>query len=322
MSAQTQPCSWVESANGHSDFSLANLPLGVFSRDGQQPRGGVAIGDYIFDLSAAREAGLTTAQTVKLRSILDPEGNALGFMATPHFLEPGDIIIDGGNSNYNDSIRRTAYVESKGLLFIGAGVSGGEEGARLGPSIIPGGSPEAWPHVKPIFQDIAAKVDDGVPCCDWVGENGAGHFVKMVHNGIEYGMMQAFAEGFALMEKREEFSLDLAAIAESWRHGSVVRSWLLDLSASVLEEDQDLDSIDAYVADSGEGRWTALEGLEQKYYLHNPETGEYGGFYVWRSLDDVVAYRASDLAASIAAAYQAVAAPEITVYEIVMPLRT
>ena len=110
------------------------------------------------------------------------------------YLEPGDIIIDGGNSNYNDSIRRTEYVESKGLLYIGTGVSGGEEGARYGPSIMPGGSPEAWPHVRPIFQDIAAKVDDGVPCCDWVGEDGAGHFIKMVHNGIEYGDMQIISD--------------------------------------------------------------------------------------------------------------------------------
>jgi 6-phosphogluconate dehydrogenase len=115
-------------------------------------------------------------------------------------LEPGDILIDGGNSNYSDSIRRAAYVESKGLLYIGTGVSGGEEGARHGPSIMPGGSPTAWPHVKPVFQAIAAKVkrpDGGEdPCCDWVGENGAGHYVKMVHNGIEYGDMQLICEAY------------------------------------------------------------------------------------------------------------------------------
>ena len=120
----------------------------------------------------------------------------------PH-LAPGDIIIDGGNSNYNDTIRRTALVESKGLLYIGTGVSGGEEGARTGPSIMPGGSPAAWPHVKPIFQAIAAKVkrpDGGEdPCCDWVGENGAGHYVKMIHNGIEYGVMAAYAEGLNVL---------------------------------------------------------------------------------------------------------------------------
>src|SRR5437588_9171788 len=117
----------------------------------------------------------------------------------PH-LEPGDIIIDGGNSLFEDTTRRTKYVESKGLLYVGTGVSGGEEGARHGPSIMPGGSPAAWPHLKPIFQGIAAKVEDGTPCCDWVGENGAGHYVKMVHNGIEYGDMQLIGEAYQLMK--------------------------------------------------------------------------------------------------------------------------
>src|ERR1700761_1773269 len=117
----------------------------------------------------------------------------------PH-LEKGDIIIDGGNSLFDDTNRRTKYLESKGLLFIGTGVSGGEEGARHGPSIMPGGSPAAWPHVKDIFQGIAAKVDNGTPCCDWVGENGAGHYVKMVHNGIEYGDMQLICEAYQLMK--------------------------------------------------------------------------------------------------------------------------
>ena len=116
-------------------------------------------------------------------------------------LSPGDIIIDGGNSHFPDTIRRTKYVESKGLLYIGTGVSGGEEGALKGPSIMPGGSPAAWPHIKPIFQAIAAKVEDGTPCCDWVGENGAGHFVKMVHNGIEYGDMQLICEAYQIMKE-------------------------------------------------------------------------------------------------------------------------
>ena len=131
------------------------------------------------------------------------------------YLEPGDIIIDGGNSNYEDSIRRTAYLESKGLLFIGTGVSGGEEGARFGPSIMPGGSPAAWPFVKDIFQSISAKVPEGdpngAPCCDWVGEGGAGHFVKMVHNGIEYGDMQIIAEAYDLM--KEGLGLDNDAMS-------------------------------------------------------------------------------------------------------------
>ena len=120
-------------------------------------------------------------------------------LVLPH-LEPGDIIIDGGNSHFPDTIRRTKYVESKGLLYIGTGVSGGEEGALKGPSIMPGGSPEAWPHVKDIFQKISAKTEKGEPCCDWVGENGAGHFVKMVHNGIEYGDMQMITETYQMMK--------------------------------------------------------------------------------------------------------------------------
>src|SRR5467141_211335 len=129
----------------------------------------------------------------------------------PH-LEPGDIIIDGGNSLFEDTIRRTKYVESKGLQFIGTGVSGGEEGARHGPSIMPGGSPAAWPHVKDIFQSIAAKVEDGSPCCDWVGEGGSGHYVKMVHNGIEYGDMQLICEAYQLL--RDRLGLKAGAMAD------------------------------------------------------------------------------------------------------------
>ena len=137
-------------------------------------------------------------------------------------LSEGDIIIDGGNSNYNDTIRRTAHVESKGMLYIGTGVSGGEEGARRGPSIMPGGSPEAWPHVAPIFQAVSAKVEDGSPCCDWVGENGAGHFVKMVHNGIEYGDMQLICEAYQLM--KDGLGLDhdqMHGIFREWNEGEL-----------------------------------------------------------------------------------------------------
>src|SRR5258708_303988 len=134
----------------------------------------------------------------------------------PH-LEKGDIIIDGGNSLFTDTNRRTKALEEKGFLFIGTGVSGGEEGARFGPSIMPGGSPAAWPHVKEIFQAIAAKVDNGVPCCDWVGENGAGHYVKMVHNGIEYGDMQLICEAYQLLETGLSLSTgELAAIFADW----------------------------------------------------------------------------------------------------------
>src|SRR6202020_2562555 len=145
----------------------------------------------------------------------------------PH-LEAGDIIIDGGNSLYEDTIRRTKYVESKGLLYIGTGVSGGEEGARHGPSIMPGGSPAAWPHVKDIFQKISAKVEDGTPCCDWVGEDGAGHYVKMVHNGIEYGDMQLIGEAYQLLKDGVGLSADeLAGIFADWNK-SELNSFLIE----------------------------------------------------------------------------------------------
>src|SRR5216117_1870543 len=145
----------------------------------------------------------------------------------PH-LESGDIIIDGGNSLFQDTIRRTKYVESKGLLYIGTGVSGGEEGARHGPSIMPGGSPAAWPHVKSIFQGIAAKVEDGSPCCDWVGENGAGHYVKMVHNGIEYGDMQLIGEAYHLMKVGLGMSAEeMHQVFTEWNKGEL-ESYLIE----------------------------------------------------------------------------------------------
>ena len=151
----------------------------------------------------------------------------------PH-LEPGDIIIDGGNSNYQDTMRRAALVESKGLLYIGTGVSGGEEGARRGPSIMPGGSPAAWPHVKPIFQAIAAKVADGSPCCDWVGENGAGHYVKMVHNGIEYGDMQLICEAYHLMKEGLGLSADeMHKVFAEWNKGKL-DSYLIEITRDIL----------------------------------------------------------------------------------------
>ncbi|MBQ6196566.1 MAG: NADP-dependent phosphogluconate dehydrogenase, partial [Lachnospiraceae bacterium] len=145
-------------------------------------------------------------------------------------LEPGDIIIDGGNSHFPDTMRRTAYVESKGLLYVGTGVSGGEEGALNGPSMMPGGSPAAWPYVKPIFQAICAKVEDGSPCCDWVGENGAGHFVKMVHNGIEYGDMELICEAYQLMRTLLKLSDDeMAEIFKAWNQ-TELDSYLIQIT--------------------------------------------------------------------------------------------
>src|SRR3954470_10111833 len=146
----------------------------------------------------------------------------------PH-LEPGDIIIDGGNSLFEDTSRRAKNVESKGLLYIGTGVSGGEEGARRGPSIMPGGSPAAWPHVKNIFQSIAAKIDDGVPCCDWVGEGGAGHYVKMVHNGIEYGDMQLICEAYNILKNGLGMTADeMAQVFAEWNKGDL-DSYLIEI---------------------------------------------------------------------------------------------
>ena len=178
-------------------------------------------------------------------------------------LEPGDIIIDGGNSLYEDTIRRTQYVESKGLLYIGAGVSGGEEGARHGPSIMPGGSPAAWPHVKPIFQTIAAKVDDGSPCCDWVGEGGAGHYVKMTHNGIEYGDMQLICEAYQLMKDGLGLGPDeMHEVFAEWNRGEL-DSYLIEITADILaKKDADglplVDKILDTAGQKGTGKWTVI----------------------------------------------------------------
>ena len=175
-------------------------------------------------------------------------------------LQPGDILIDGANSWYRDSMRRGEMLSGTGIQFVDAGVSGGVWGLDNGYALMVGGSDAAFESIRPIIEALAPAPDRG-----WVhtGPVGSGHYAKMIHNGIEYGMMQAYAEGFALMQGRDDFDFDLAAVAESWRHGSVVRSWLLDLTAGVLSGDQQLADIEPYVADSGEGRWTALEGIEQ-----------------------------------------------------------
>ena len=185
----------------------------------------------------------------------------------PH-LEEGDIIIDGGNSLYTDSTRRTAYLESKGLLFVGTGISGGEEGARNGPSIMPGGSPDAWPYVKPIFQSVAAKVADGTPCCDWVGENGAGHFVKMVHNGIEYGDMQLICEAYHLMKSALAMSNDEMSQAFSEWNAGKLDSYLIEITRDILAyRDENGEAVVDKILDTagqkGTGKWTAVNALQQ-----------------------------------------------------------
>jgi len=174
-------------------------------------------------------------------------------------LAEGDIIIDGGNSNYKDTVRRAAELEARGLHFVDCGTSGGIWGLTEGYSLMIGGDEKVTEYLRPIFETLAPGKDLG-----WgrVGQAGAGHFTKMVHNGIEYGMMQAFAEGFEILKSKKEFNLDLHQVSRIWQHGSVVRSWLLDLIVNVMEEDQSLEAIEAYVADSGEGRWTVFEAID------------------------------------------------------------
>lgn len=174
-------------------------------------------------------------------------------------LEPGDAVIDGGNSNYKDTMRRAGTLAEKGIFMLDAGTSGGVWGLTEGYSLMVGGDSQAYERLLPIFRTLAPGEDIGL---GHVGPPGAGHFVKMVHNGIEYGMMQAFAEGFELMEAKDELELDLAQIAHIWRYGSVVRSWLLDLTAAALDEDGKLEGLEAYVEDSGEGRWTIEESID------------------------------------------------------------
>jgi len=187
-------------------------------------------------------------------------------LVLPH-LENGDIIIDGGNSHFPDTTRRTKYVESNGKLYIGTGVSGGEEGALLGPSIMPGGSPAAWPAVKPIFQKIAAQTDKGEPCCDWVGENGAGHFVKMVHNGIEYGDMQMICETYQMMKQGLGMSnKEMHEVFAEWNKGEL-DSYLIEITRDILgyKDEQGNEVIDLILDTAGQkgtGKWTAVAALD------------------------------------------------------------
>jgi 6-phosphogluconate dehydrogenase len=184
----------------------------------------------------------------------------------PH-LEAGDIVIDGGNSLFTDSNRRTKDLAEKGILFIGTGVSGGEEGARFGPSIMPGGNPAAWPHMKDIFQAISAKVEDGTPCCDWVGENGAGHYVKMVHNGIEYGDMQLICEAYDLLQRGLGLKADeLAEVFTEWNKGEL-DSYLIEISSQIFaKKDEDgqpiVDKILDTAGQKGTGKWTVFSSLD------------------------------------------------------------
>ena len=174
-------------------------------------------------------------------------------------LEAGDTVIDGGNSNYKESVGHAAFLEPKGIEFVDCGTSGGIWGITEGYSLMIGGKADVVERMRPIFETLAPGADKG---WGYVGPHGAGHYVKMIHNGIEYGMMQAFAEGFSIMKAKKEFGLDLSQISHIWQYGSVVRSWLLDLAARALDQDKDLTDIKPWVADSGEGRWTVFESID------------------------------------------------------------
>jgi len=178
---------------------------------------------------------------------------------TAALLRKGDIIIDGGNSNFKETIAHAEMLDAKGIDFVDCGTSGGIWGLKEGYSMMIGGRLEVTEKLRPIFETLAPGKDQG-----WgrVGPHGAGHYVKMIHNGIEYGMMQAFAEGFGILKAKEEFGLDLAQVSHIWQYGSVVRSWLLDLAANALDEDTELKDIKPWVADSGEGRWTVFESID------------------------------------------------------------
>jgi 6-phosphogluconate dehydrogenase len=235
---------------GHRVVGFARTAATVEEAISNGAEGAHSLEEAVSKLNAPRivwvmvPAGKTTDDTIEKLSTL---------------LEEGDIIIDGGNSNYKDSARHAAQLEPRGIEFLDCGTSGGIWGLSEGYSLMIGGKPEVVEKMRPIFETLAPAVDKG-----WgrMGPHGAGHFVKMIHNGIEYGMMQAFAEGFSIMKAKEEFGLDLAQISHVWQHGSVVRSWLLDLAANTLDEDTKLENIKPWVADSGEGRWTVFEAID------------------------------------------------------------
>ncbi|HEY9528064.1 MAG TPA: decarboxylating 6-phosphogluconate dehydrogenase [Anaerolineales bacterium] len=235
---------------GHRVIGYARTDATVQEAINLGAEGAHSLEEVVSKLSAPRivwlmiPAGKVTHDTVEKLSTL---------------LNAGDIVIDGGNSNYKDSVLHAEMLEPKGIEFVDCGTSGGIWGLTEGYSLMIGGKPEVVENLRPIFETLAPGPDKG-----WghVGPHGAGHYVKMVHNGIEYGMMQAFAEGFSILKAKKEFAMDLAQISHIWQHGSVVRSWLLDLAARALDEDTELTDIKPWVADSGEGRWTVFESID------------------------------------------------------------
>lgn len=230
----------------------------VFNRNPQKVEKAVAAGAVGSESLEELVSKLSTPRAIwSMLPAGEPTKTYINALA--ELLSHGDTVIDGGNSNYRDTMRRATELKERGIDFVDVGTSGGIWGLTEGYSLMIGGSSEVVERLRPIFESLAPGPDRG-----WghVGPNGAGHFVKMVHNGIEYGMMQAYAEGFEIMKSKQEFSLDMQQIAEIWRYGSVVRSWLLDLTAEALKEDQDLSGIEGWVADSGEGRWTVTDAID------------------------------------------------------------
>jgi 6-phosphogluconate dehydrogenase len=252
-------------------IGLGRMGAGLAKRLGARGHRVVAHDRAANALESAKSAGATAARSLdELKSKLaaprvvwvmvpagDPTEETVSSLAA--LFGAGDLVIDGGNSNYRDTMRRARLLGEAGIDMLDCGTSGGVWGVTEGYCLMVGGPDRAVARARPLFETLAPGPDQG-----WahVGPAGAGHFVKMVHNGIEYGMMQALAEGFAILEKKDEFDLDLASVAEIWRHGSVVRSWLLDLTARALEENPELEGIAPWVSDSGEGRWTVSEAID------------------------------------------------------------
>ncbi len=235
---------------GHRVVGFARSAATVHEAVSLGAEGAYSLDEVVSKLSPPRviwlmiPAGKTTSDNIETLSTM---------------LTKGDIVVDGGNSNYKDTIRNAELLEAKGIDFVDSGTSGGIWGLKEGYSLMIGGKAEVVEKIRPIFETLAPAADKG-----WghVGPHGAGHYVKMIHNGIEYGMMQAFAEGFSILKGKKEFGLDLAQVSHIWQHGSVVRSWLLDLAANALDEDTQLADIKPWVADSGEGRWTVFESID------------------------------------------------------------
>ena len=235
---------------GHRVVAYDTNADAVSASESQGSHGSQSLQDLVGHLSPPRPVLLMLPQGQPTQDTID---------SLVPLLSPGDVILDGGNANYKDTLSRADSLAEHGIVLMDVGISGGIWGLSEGYTLMVGGNKEAFIELEPIFQSLAPGPDRGY---SHVGPVGAGHFVKMVHNGVEYALMEAYAEGFELMAAKEEFNLDLTAIANTWRHGSVVRSWLLDLVVSALEEDPSLSDLQAYVEDSGEGRWTVQESVD------------------------------------------------------------